>query len=73
MNGNANPAAITHERQDHSRRRRRDWKNGILPVRIMCTISVCVSRPSTNQPDWNSAWLAGVFGAEHEPHDAERA
>ena len=30
------------------------WMKGILRVRIMCTISVCESRPSTNQPDWNS-------------------
>src|SRR5258708_38368314 len=43
------------------------WMNGILCVRIMCTISVCDSRLSMNQPDWNSDWC---FGAEHEPHEA---
>ncbi len=26
------------------------WKNGILAVRIMWMIKVCVSRDSTNQP-----------------------
>ena len=30
-------------------------RNGILRVRITWTISVCVSRLSTNQPVWNSA------------------
>ena len=29
-------------------------RKGIRRVRIMCTISVCVSRLSMNQPDWNS-------------------
>lgn len=27
---------------------------GILRVRIICTMSVCESNPSTNHPDWNS-------------------
>ena len=27
------------------------WMKGILSVRIMWTISVCVSSPTTNQPD----------------------
>ena len=27
------------------------WMNGIFGVRIMCTMSVWVSRPTTNQPD----------------------
>ena len=35
--------------------------NGILRVRIMCTIRVWVSRLSTNQPDWKNAWCAGAF------------
>ena len=33
--------------------------NGILRVRIMCTISVCDSKLSTNQPVWNKSWWAG--------------
>ena len=37
------------------------WRNGILRVRIMWTISVCESNPSTNQPDWKRDWRAGVF------------
>src|SRR5260370_40342279 len=37
------------------------WMNGILCVRIMCTISVCDSRLSMNQPDWNSDWCAGLL------------
>ncbi len=28
-------------------------RNGTFGVRIMCTIRVWVSRPTTNQPDWN--------------------
>src|SRR6185437_3322961 len=35
--------------------------NGILRVRIRCTISVCDKRPSTNQPVWNSDWWEGEF------------
>ena len=34
------------------------WKNEIFSVRIIWTIKVCDSRPSTNQPDWNRDWLA---------------
>jgi hypothetical protein len=34
---------------------------GIFSVRIMCTMSVCVSRASTNQPDWNSDCSASVL------------
>ena len=34
------------------------WKNGILRVRIMCTISVCDSNPSINHPDWNRVWCS---------------
>ena len=34
---------------------------GILRVRIMCTISVCERRPSTNQADWKSDSCAGEF------------
>lgn len=33
--------------------------NGIFLVRIMCTMSVCDSRPSTNHPDWNSDYAPG--------------
>ncbi len=33
-------------------------RNGMRRVRIMCTIRVCESRPSMNQPDWNSDWCA---------------
>ena len=33
--------------------------NGILRVRVMCTINVCESNPSTNQPDWNKASVSG--------------
>ncbi|MCY1525078.1 hypothetical protein D9M68_600450 [compost metagenome] len=32
-----------------------------MRVRIRCTISVCDSRPSTNQPDWNSVWCSGAL------------
>ena len=39
------------------------WMNGIFGVRIMCTISVWVSRPTTNQPDWNSVCSAERVGA----------
>ena len=34
------------------------WKKGILRVRIMCTMSVCDSNPSTNHPDWKSACIS---------------
>src|ERR1700730_5349079 len=34
---------------------------GIFSVRIEWTIKVCVSSPSTSQPDWNSDWVAIVF------------
>lgn len=30
------------------------WMNGTLRVRIMCTISVCESRLSINQPVWKN-------------------
>ena len=43
-----------------------------MRVRIMCTISVCVSSASMNQPDWNSAWLRQAVRAEDVPHHAER-
>ena len=37
------------------------WTKGSLGVRIRYTTSVCVSRPTTNQPDWNSVWFSGVL------------
>src|ERR1700680_4665993 len=37
------------------------WRKGIFSVRIVWTINVCVSSPSTNQPDWNSDWVAIVL------------
>ena len=37
--------------------------NGSFGVRIMCTTSVCVSRPTTNQPDWNRLCRAIVFAS----------
>lgn len=37
---------------------------GILRVRIMWTIRVCESRPSTNQPDWKSDWAASLSAAK---------
>src|SRR5881628_3860290 len=37
------------------------WMNGIFSVRIMWTMSVCVSRPTTNHPDWNSDCSASVL------------
>lgn len=33
--------------------------NGTLRVRIMCTMSVCESKPSTNHPDWNNDSISG--------------
>jgi len=30
------------------------WMKGMRSVRMMCTIRVCVSRDSTNQPVWKS-------------------
>ena len=33
--------------------------NGTLRVRIICTISVWDSKPSTNHPDWNSDSISG--------------
>src|SRR5258708_38080107 len=37
------------------------WTKGTFAVRIMCTMSVCESSPSMNQPDWNSACRCGLL------------
>ena len=37
------------------------WIKGIFLVLIMCTISVCDSKPSINQPLWKSVWCAGLL------------
>src|SRR2546427_6810933 len=51
-------------------------RNGTFGVRIMCTIRVWVSRPTTNQPDWNRPWSAGVrasntYHIRSEEHTSE--
>ena len=39
------------------------WMKGIFWVRSMCTTRVCESRPSMNQPDWNSDCISGLLAA----------
>lgn len=34
---------------------------GIFLVRIICTINVCESSPSTNHPDWNRAAMLSLL------------
>ena len=58
------PAAITAAVASSSGQEGRLCRKGILGVRIMCTISVCVSSPMTNQPDWNSVCCSGVLAAK---------
>ncbi|MOA31405.1 hypothetical protein D3C78_1525600 [compost metagenome] len=55
------PVTMTSRVIMHSGHEGRLWINGILRVRIICTISVCDSSPSTNQPDWNNVCISGVF------------
>ena len=33
----------------------------LLYTSIICTISVCDSKPTTNHPDWNSVCVSGVL------------
>src|ERR1700674_194153 len=60
-NGNQTPHAMINRGNSTTGATAVLWRNGIFSVRIVWTIKVCVSRPSTNQPDWNSDWVAIVL------------
>src|ERR1700722_3980152 len=60
-NGNQTPHAIINSVNSTTGATAVLWMNGIFSVRIVWTINVCVSSPSTNQPDWNSDWAAIVL------------
>ena len=60
VNGIIIPIAITENVVMITGNEARLWMNGILRVRIICTISVCDNKPSINHPDWNRDWSSGI-------------
>src|ERR1700722_16468297 len=60
-NGNQTPHAMINSVNSTTGATAVLWMNGIFSVRIVWTINVCVSSPSTNQPAGNSDWAAIVL------------
>src|ERR1700736_4917493 len=60
-NGNQTPQAMINSVSSTTGATAVLWTKGIFSVRIVWTIKVCVSSPSTNQPDWNRDCVAVVL------------
>ena len=59
VNGMQMPIAIIRKVSPSTGQEAVLWMNGIFRVRIMCTMRVCDSNPSMNQPDWKSDCISG--------------